>query len=114
MSQILAHSVLALLTVAHVYAWYRTIVDSARERRELRRLGQLALPAERCHRCGGEFEAWDGSLDTVRDFIDYVPGTPSYVKYQTTLACLSCHVVTTFWIWTDGKLTNRDRMLHVQ
>jgi hypothetical protein len=111
MSQTLPNCLVALLAIAYVYALYRSIVDSARERRELRRQALLALPAERCHRCGGEFEAWDGCLDSVRDLIDYVPGNPSYVKYELNLACLACQVRTTFWVWTDGKLTNRDRML---
>jgi DNA-binding NarL/FixJ family response regulator len=62
MSQILPYGVLALLTVAYVHALYRTMIDSARQRRELRRHALLALPAERCNRCGGEFEAWHGCL----------------------------------------------------
>jgi hypothetical protein len=114
MSQILAHTVLALLTVAYVYALYRTMFDSARERQELRRQALLALPAKRCHRCGGEFEAWHGRLDPMRGCIDYLPGAKSFVKYEFTVPCAACRVPSTFRVWTDGKLTNRDQELRLQ
>jgi hypothetical protein len=95
--------------VVYVVVVIRSTILKVQQAADLRLQAMLALSGERCHRCGGEFEAWHGRLDPVRDLIDYVPGAQSYVKYEIHLTCLPCRVPTTFWVWTDGKLMNRDR-----
>jgi hypothetical protein len=47
----------------------------------------------------------------VHDLINYIPGATAYVKYAFDLPPSGCEQRATFWVWTDGRLTNRDRLI---
>ena len=107
-----------LLPVAVILAIGFTIRGLIGERREYRALSQkvrLALPSQRCRRCGGEFKPWRGTWGRVNACIEYVLPREGeefiFWKHEFSLKCQSCQKWTVFWVRSDGALVSRNEKL---
>jgi hypothetical protein len=108
---ILAITAASILLMAAAWDFYLRRRDhralSARVRAETR--------TERCHRCGGSLEAWNGQFWPLGMCVTH--GRPArgeefrWLRYRITMNCLSCSKTNQILVWSDGKLMHLEKML---
>jgi hypothetical protein len=86
---------------------YRAL--SARVRSELR--------TERCHRCGGSLEAWDGRFWPLRMCVTYSRPAMGeefrWLRHKLVVKCFACSRSIQILVWSDGKLTPFEKFLGI-
>jgi hypothetical protein len=110
---ILATIAVSILIMAAAWDYYLRWRDdralSCRVRSELR--------TERCHRCGGPFDTWDGRFWPVRFCVDYSRPARGqefrWFRYRVIMKCQSCSKSNEILVWSDGKLKHLEELLGI-
>jgi hypothetical protein len=85
-----------------------------RDRLALASLVRANLPSERCSRCGGALNTWDGSFWPTGICVTGTGAEQPWLRHKIVVTCTVCSKRNEILVFSDGHLVNLEKMLGIK